>query len=218
MSWKRPRGQILPQTSCDLIESKSLGNHRHLATHSFRRVWINTLWASTIASQSSQASNLTTNTCYLLTGISSSIHLNIKNRYLLTRHRLRTCSIKENTWNHRPSIWNPVYSTIFWQTIMRLHNLPTETAFLSTLLFPLLSSALGNLDCTNIVVDKKPFNLEALGGPRSALHSVEDYVGEAKGWTNTTYTIDLCNPIVKKGFYECPGGTRGNVSPCFRSC
>ena len=101
---------------------------------------------------------------------------------------------------------------------MRLHNLPTETAFLSTLLFPLLSSALGNLDCTNIVVDKKPFNLEALGGPRSALHSVEDYVGEAKGWTNTTYTIDLCNPIVKKGFYECPGGTRGNVSPCFRSC
>ncbi|TGO37603.1 hypothetical protein BHYA_0093g00290 [Botrytis hyacinthi] len=91
---------------------------------------------------------------------------------------------------------------------MRLHNLPTETAFLSSLLFPLLSSALGNLDCTNIVVDKKSFNLEALGGPRSALHSVEDYVGEAKGWTNTTYTIDLCNPIVKKGFYECPGGTR----------
>ncbi|APA15970.1 hypothetical protein sscle_16g107400 [Sclerotinia sclerotiorum 1980 UF-70] len=91
---------------------------------------------------------------------------------------------------------------------MRLHYLPAEAAVLSTLLFPLLSSALGNLDCKNIVVDGKHFDLGALGGPRSALHSVEDYVGEARGWTNTTYTIDICQAIVKKGFHECPGGTR----------
>lgn len=97
---------------------------------------------------------------------------------------------------------------------MRLHNLPAEAAVLSTLLFPFLASAVGNLDCKNIVVDGKYFNLGELGGPRSALHSVEDYVGdEGRGWTNTTYTIDICQAIVKKGFYECPGGTRGNVSP-----
>ncbi|QSZ28653.1 hypothetical protein DSL72_003152 [Monilinia vaccinii-corymbosi] len=86
---------------------------------------------------------------------------------------------------------------------------PTEAAFLSALLFPLLSAALGNLDCKNIVVDGKPFNLGALGGPRSALHSIEDYIGdEAKGWTNTTYTVDICQALVKKGFNECPSGTR----------
>ncbi|KAI9646640.1 type II membrane protein [Ciborinia camelliae] len=101
---------------------------------------------------------------------------------------------------------------------MRLPSLPTEAAVLSTLLFPLLSSALGNLDCKNIVVDGKHFDLGELGGPRSALHSIEDNIGEeARGWTNTTYTIDICQPIVKKGFYECPGGTRGNVSPYFIS-
>ncbi|KAK6593618.1 hypothetical protein H4I95_11407 [Botrytis cinerea] len=58
---------------------------------------------------------------------------------------------------------------------------------------------------------QKAVQFGSFRGPRSALHSVEDYVGEAKGWTNTTYTIDLCNPIVKKGFYECPGGTRGKI-------
>lgn len=97
---------------------------------------------------------------------------------------------------------------------MRLPYLPTEAAVLSVVLFPLLSTALGNLDCKNIVVDGKHFNLEELGGPRSVLQSAEDFLPDGiKGWTNTTYTIDICQPIVKKGFYECPGGTRGNVSP-----
>ncbi|KAM3067343.1 type II membrane protein [Clarireedia jacksonii] len=92
---------------------------------------------------------------------------------------------------------------------MRLAHIQTEAAILATILFPLLGTASGNFDCKNIVIDGRTFNLGALDGPHSVLHSVEDYVGEeGKGWTNTTYTIDICKAIVKKGFHQCPGGTR----------
>lgn len=98
---------------------------------------------------------------------------------------------------------------------MRLPILPTEAVALSSILFPLFANAAGNIICNQVVVDKKEFDLSPLDGPRSVLQSVEDYVGdEGRGWTNTTYTIDICKPIPKKGFNECPGGTRGNVSLC----
>ncbi|PQE30835.1 Autophagy-related 27 protein [Rutstroemia sp. NJR-2017a WRK4] len=92
---------------------------------------------------------------------------------------------------------------------MRLAHIPTGAAILATIIFPLLGAASGNFDCKNIVIDGRTFNLGPLDGPRSVLHSVEDFIGdEGRGWTNTTYTIDICKAIVKKGFHECPGGTR----------
>ncbi|KAK3063454.1 type II membrane protein, partial [Teratosphaeriaceae sp. CCFEE 6253] len=75
------------------------------------------------------------------------------------------------------------------------------------LLLPVCISAV-TLDCTHIRVDKKDFDLSALGGPKT-IHS--------QRWlppsiANTTFTIDLCNPLKKiKGVdpkEQCPGGTR----------
>lgn len=98
---------------------------------------------------------------------------------------------------------------------MRLSYVPTEGVILATILFPLLGIASGTFDCNNIVIDGRTFDLSPLDGPRSVLQSAEEYVGdEGRVWTNTTYTIDICKAIVKKGFHQCPGGTRGNLSPC----
>jgi len=94
---------------------------------------------------------------------------------------------------------------------MRLPRGPADAAILSTLLFPFISAAAGNIVCDLIVVDKVAFNLSPLGGPRSVMHSVD--TGPA--FHNTTYTIDICRNLGKVPSKEiptdeqCPNGTRG---------
>lgn len=93
---------------------------------------------------------------------------------------------------------------------MRFPQSPVDAAMLTTLLFPLLVAA-NNLDCERIVASKKAFNLKALGGPRSVMHSV-DHGGAS--FTNTTYTIDICQPLKPKSdksAERCPVGTTGKL-------
>lgn len=75
------------------------------------------------------------------------------------------------------------------------------------LLLPAYASAL-SLDCKQIRDDGHTFNLEKLGGPKT-VHRVQ---WEPPSIENTTFTIDVCNPLkkdknAKKG-EDCPGGTR----------
>ena len=75
------------------------------------------------------------------------------------------------------------------------------------LLLPTAISAI-TLDCSKILVDEQPFNLKKLGGPKTVHHerwakpSIE----------NTTFTLDICNPLKKddklKKDENCPHGTR----------
>jgi autophagy-related protein 27 len=91
---------------------------------------------------------------------------------------------------------------------MRLPDASADAAILSAILFPLLAAAVGNIDCTHVVVDDTPFDLEKLGGARSVVHSVP----EGPSFTNTTYTIDICKPLGKakdvNAEDQCPNGTR----------
>lgn len=96
---------------------------------------------------------------------------------------------------------------------MRFPGGLADTAILSTLLFPIIAAAVGNIDCTRIVVDKTNFNLKELGGPHSVVHGVD----EGPSFSNTTYTIDLCRPLGKaknvNSEDQCPSNTR-RKSPC----
>ena len=68
-----------------------------------------------------------------------------------------------------------------------------------------------SIDCSDILVDKKQFNLKALEGPHS-LYKVEKPLPAIK---NTTFTIDICRPLEKtKGVpkgEDCPNGSRGET-------
>lgn len=86
-----------------------------------------------------------------------------------------------------------------------------EAALLSTLLFPLLVSAVGNIDCSQILLEGVEFDLSELGGARSVLHSVVNTIGDATTYTNTTYMMDVCRPLKKTKFNKCPNGTRGTL-------
>lgn len=80
---------------------------------------------------------------------------------------------------------------------------------LASLLFPLYAAALGTIDCSKMLADKHNFDLSALDGPHSVMHSVE----QPPSWLNTTYTINICRPLVPdsnvKKDERCPGPTRG---------
>lgn len=71
------------------------------------------------------------------------------------------------------------------------------------------------LSCEHVRVDKQSFNLEKLGGP----HSVVTTLREPPSHSNTTYTVDICKPLKRKGADEvpkeeqCPTGTRGVFLP-----
>lgn len=93
---------------------------------------------------------------------------------------------------------------------------PISTRALSSLL--LLSSLVSaasavNLDCNNVQVDKKKFDLSKLGGPHSIL--VEDTQTHPSK-SNTTWTIDICQALKKpKGVPKgdtCPSYTRGEFT------
>lgn len=64
------------------------------------------------------------------------------------------------------------------------------------------------LDCKKIVADGHTFNLEKLSGPHSVVTSKYSSLSDA--YHNTTYTLDVCQPLKKKGKDKsCPNGTRG---------
>ena len=88
---------------------------------------------------------------------------------------------------------------------MRLPRSSTDAAMLFALLFPMLTAAIGNLQCDHIVVNHISFHLEELGGPKSVMDSEH----------NTTYTIDLCRDLQRSSKVpkdeQCPGHTRGEL-------
>ena len=93
---------------------------------------------------------------------------------------------------------------------MRIPSNPFEAFILSTLLFPLFTTAF-NIDCHHVRVKSKDFDLSPLGGPRSVLHSVD----EGLSFKNTTYTIDICRSLSRRKDvpkdHQCPFGTRGKL-------
>ncbi|KID74072.1 Autophagy-related protein 27 [Metarhizium brunneum] len=66
------------------------------------------------------------------------------------------------------------------------------------------------LHCENILIHGYKFNLEKLKGPHSVVTSKYDSVTHTHH--NTTYTLDVCQPLKKSGTSksteECPNGTR----------
>lgn len=85
--------------------------------------------------------------------------------------------------------------------------MPSLRSTLPYILLPATISA-AILDCENILIDKQPFNLKKLGGPKT----VHDVRWESPSIQNTTFTIDICAPLkrdkdAKKG-EDCPQGTR----------
>ncbi|KAI1438932.1 autophagy-related protein 27 [Xylaria sp. CBS 124048] len=87
---------------------------------------------------------------------------------------------------------------------MKLSTIPYADAalVLSLFLAPLPSSAM--FSCDHIVSDGQVFNLKALGGPHSVVTSRID----GNRLHNTTYTVDICAPLKKKGDDQCPNYTR----------
>ena len=86
-----------------------------------------------------------------------------------------------------------------------------DSALLSSILFPALIGAVGNINCRDVVANGVKFDFGELGGPHSVMHSING----TETFFNTTYTLDLCKPLerskgVEKG-KECPAGTRGKL-------
>lgn len=85
----------------------------------------------------------------------------------------------------------------------------------AVLLLSLLSAPLpalsASLDCNDVRIDKESFNLSKLGGPHSVVTSRANELGHL----NTTYTVDICKPLVKKN-EACPKGTRGTFKAGLR--
>ncbi|KAI0188092.1 autophagy-related protein 27 [Astrocystis sublimbata] len=91
---------------------------------------------------------------------------------------------------------------------MQLSTIPYADAALviSLLVAPLPVTAIGSFDCNKVVSDGQAFNLKALGGPHSVVTSqINDGI-----MRNTTYTLDICDTLKKKGKDEpsCRTGTR----------
>jgi hypothetical protein len=74
--------------------------------------------------------------------------------------------------------------------------------------------------CGEIRVDKISFDLSSLGGPHSVKHTFD--LGDKKE-RNSTYTIDLCQPLKKKKNQndtdgtDCPNSSRSE-SRCQEAC
>lgn len=92
----------------------------------------------------------------------------------------------------------------------RFSSYPFLTSLI--LIYSAIISAI-SIDCSDIVVDKKQFNLKVLEGPH-ALFTVRKHLPTI---TNTTFTIDICRPLEKtKGVpkgEDCPNGSRGKLVP-----
>lgn len=81
----------------------------------------------------------------------------------------------------------------------------TTAASLLLSLMVAASGASAAMDCSRIQADNHDFDLSALKGP----HSVVTSVLHAEGFTNVTYTLDLCGPLKapEGGKKACPDGT-----------
>lgn len=81
---------------------------------------------------------------------------------------------------------------------------------LFSFLLPLLATSVygaENLDCSNIRVDGQKFDLSKLKGAHSVVTTLLE--PSTMEHHNTTYTLDVCGPLEKKGANKCPNGTRG---------
>lgn len=88
---------------------------------------------------------------------------------------------------------------------------PETAVLLALLLSPLPTSA---FQCDHVRVGEADFDLSKLGGP----HSVITSQWHPPTYTNTSYTLDICKPLKRKGDVkkgdECPNGTRGVFLTC----
>jgi autophagy-related protein 27 len=79
--------------------------------------------------------------------------------------------------------------------------------------FALLPATTAMFDCRNFVVNRQKFDLSPLGKP----HSVVTTMDTPPTVTNTSYTVDICHALKRKGDVpmkdQCPGGTNGVHSP-----
>lgn len=100
------------------------------------------------------------------------------------------------------------------------HSTPTlamklqrDTVVSATLLACLLPFAAAQFKCAEIKADRHTFDLSKLAGPHSVQHNVE----QPPSSLNTTYTIDMCQPLVPEGDNKderCPGETQGELLYC----
>ena len=78
---------------------------------------------------------------------------------------------------------------------------------LSLAMLPQQAAAM--FQCDHVVVDNQKFDLSALDGAHSVVMSRD----EGASFLNTTYTVDICRPLKKKGDVpkdqQCPNGSRG---------
>lgn len=90
-------------------------------------------------------------------------------------------------------------------------KLQADAAVSATLLACLLPFAAAQYKCAEIKVDRHTFDLSKLSGPHSVQHNVE----QPPSSLNTTYTVDVCKPLVPEGDNKderCPGETQGKLS------
>lgn len=111
------------------------------------------------------------------------------------------------------ALFSPLELPILYLVIvMRLLPHPPTTLSSLILLLPSLATAI-TLDCSDIRVDKKSFNLQALGGPHE-LHTIKE---RPPTITDTTIKLDICQALKKpKGVdkkEDCPNGSRGKIPP-----
>ncbi|KAH0523202.1 hypothetical protein TsFJ059_008245 [Trichoderma semiorbis] len=87
---------------------------------------------------------------------------------------------------------------------------PRSSALLLSLLLAAPVHAATMLSCNKILVDGHNFDLSPLGGPHSVVTS--RFESSTGAHSNTTYTVDICQPLKKSGKAkskeECPNGTR----------
>ncbi|KAK4122557.1 hypothetical protein N657DRAFT_575272 [Parathielavia appendiculata] len=92
--------------------------------------------------------------------------------------------------------------------LLLLSSSPTTTATSSPSSSTATRASTTPLTCDNLVVDGHKYNLGALAGPHAVVTS--EYTPPTHH--NTTYTIDVCGPLVRRGEVDraerCPDGTR----------
>jgi Autophagy-related protein 27 len=98
---------------------------------------------------------------------------------------------------------------------MKRSTTTTIYSGLSALLLVAAAPAEAMLRCKEVVADGQKFDFGALAGP----HTVVTTEFSPPSYYNTTYTLDICAPLKRKGEvpkgYECPNGSRGEFSFSF---
>ena len=88
-----------------------------------------------------------------------------------------------------------------------------DAAALAILSLALLPPQAAAFWCNNVVVDQQKYDLSGLDGAHSVVMSRD----QGASFLNTTYTVDICRPLKKKGDVpkdqQCPNGSRGTLMP-----